>query len=200
MKKNISILLIVLLILVISTLILFAEETEYDFRKTNWGMNKEQVKVTEDKKPGFETDTMLSYEVTISGKDSKCDYFFLEDKLYSSGYFFTGEHISKNLYTNYINEYIELRKLLTKKYGKPKMDIYGLWLSSQYKDSPSFWALAICAGHLVYAAEWETSTTKIHLRLSGDDYKIIKLILSYHSKDLEEWVKQTKEKEALKDL
>jgi hypothetical protein len=59
--------------------------------------------------------------------------------------------------------------------------------------------LAISIGDLEYGASWETSTTKIDLMLSGDNYKI-KLILSYISKELEEWVKQTKEKEASKDF
>jgi len=47
MKKYFSILLIVILILVISSLALFAEEVKYDFRKTNWGMSVEQVKLAE---------------------------------------------------------------------------------------------------------------------------------------------------------
>ena len=59
--------------------------------------------------------------------------------------------------------------------------------------------LAIARGDLEYWASWETSTTKIDLMLLGDNYKI-KLILSYISKGLEEWVKQTKEKEASKDF
>lgn len=342
MKKNVSILLIILLILVISTLVLFAEEAKYDFRKTNWGMSKEQVKATEDKKPDFEDNTMLSYEVTISEKDFDCAYLFLEDKLYGSGYLFSGEHTNKNLY---IDDYEELKEILTKEYGKPKIDkvtwkndlfknlessneliselkenikekekqIEKLranltkekkYLEQEYTDKLSILAekkakldaslaemekiwldkdkekeqfiirleeevkeykknisrlyneianlkvqltkekkdleeeyadklsglreekiklgtlltekeaeytnrlslldeqnrgLAIARGDLEYGASWETSTTKIDLMLLGDNYKI-KLILSYISKELEEWVKQTKEKEASKDF
>ncbi|GAH24772.1 unnamed protein product [marine sediment metagenome] len=59
--------------------------------------------------------------------------------------------------------------------------------------------MAISAGHLVYGSSWETSTTKIELMLWGDNYKI-NLTLFYTSKELEEWVKRIKEKEALKDL
>ncbi len=81
MKKNVSILLIVLCILVIFTSILFAEVAGYDFRKTNWGMSKEQVKATEDKNPDFEDNTMLSYSVAIKEKDFVCTYSFLKDKL-----------------------------------------------------------------------------------------------------------------------
>jgi DNA repair exonuclease SbcCD ATPase subunit len=341
-KKNVSILLIILCILAISILILFAEEVKYDFRKTNWGMSKEQVKATEDKKPNFEDNTMLSYEVTISEKDFECAYLFLEDKLYGSGYLFFGEHTNKNLY---IDDYEELKEILTKEYGKPKIDKV-TWkndlfknlessneiiselkenikekekqiaklranltkekkdLEQEYTDKLSILAekktqldaslaekekilldkdkekeqfiirleeevkeykknisrlyneianlkvqltkekkdleeeyadklselreekikletllakkeaecanrlslldeqsrgLAISIGDLEYGASWETSTTKIDLMLSGDNYKI-KLILSYISKELEEWVKQTKEKEASKDF
>jgi len=59
--------------------------------------------------------------------------------------------------------------------------------------------LSISIGDLIYWISWETSTTKIDLMLSGDNYKI-NLILSYISKELEEWVKKTKEKEASKDF
>ena len=342
MKKNVSILLIILCILAVSILILFAEEAKYDFRKTNWGMSKEQVKATEDKKPDFEDNTMLSYEVTISEKDFECAYLFLEDKLYGSGYLFFGEHTNKNLY---IDDYEELKEILTKEYGKPKIDKV-TWkndlfknlessneliselkenikekekqikklranltkkkkdLEQEYTDKLSILAekkakldallaekekiwldkdkekeqfiirleeeikgykknisrlykeianlkvqltkekkdleeeyadelselreekiklgtllaekeaeyvnrlslldeqsrgFAIARGDLEYGASWETSTTKIDLMLLSDNYKI-KLILSYISKELEEWVKQTKEKEASKDF
>jgi hypothetical protein len=341
-KKNVSILLIILCILAVSTLILFAVEAKYDFRKTNWGMSKEQVKTTEDKKPDFEDNTLLSYEVTISEKDFECVYLFLEDKLYGSRYLFFEEHTNKNLY---IDDYEELKEILTKEYGKPKIDKV-TWkndlfknlessneliselkenikekekqikklranltkekkeLEQEYADKLSILAekkakldaslaekekiwldkdkekeqfnikleeevkeykknisrlyneianlkvqltkekkdleeeyadelselreekiklgtllaekeaeyvnrlslldeqsrgLAISIGDLEYGASWETSTTKIDLMLLGDNYKI-KLILSYISKELEEWVKQTKEKEASKDF
>ena len=187
--------LIVLFIFSLSLMIL-AKEQVYDFRKTNWGMSKEQVKATEGKKPDFEADTMLGYDVTISGKDFACIYTFLEDKLYNSGYFFTGEHTNKNLY---IDDYEELKETLTKKYGKPKTDISGLWKNDLYKDDKSHWGMAISVGHLIYGASWETPTTEINLMLSGDNFKI-KLILAYDSKELKEWVKQTKEKEASKDF
>ena len=133
MKKNVSILLIILCILAISTLILFAEEAKYDFRKTNWGMSKEQVKATEDKKPDFEDNTMVSYEVTISEKDFECAYLFLEDKLYGSGYLFFGEHTNKNLY---IDDYEELKEILTKEYGKPKIDKV-TWKNDWFKNLES---------------------------------------------------------------
>jgi hypothetical protein len=120
----------------LSTLVLFAEEAKYDFRKTNWGMSKEQVRATEDKKPDFEDDKWLGYEVKINGKDFGCLYCFLEDKVYRGEYFSEGEYTNKNLY---IDDYEELKEILTKKYDKPKTDRPGLWKNDLYKDDKSHW-------------------------------------------------------------
>ncbi len=57
--------------------------------------------------------------------------------------------------------------------------------------------MAVSVGHLLYAVQWEISTTKISLMLSGDNYKI-KLVLSYTSEELEEWVKQIKKRKLQK--
>jgi len=163
---------------------------KYDFRKTNWGMSKEQVKATEDKKPDIESEGMLAYEGTISGKNFVYIYFFSEDKLHTtSGSISTGEHTNKNLY---IGDYEELKETLTKKYGKPTLDKV-TWKNDLYKNDEQDWGTAISIGHLVYVASWETSTTKIDLHLKGDDNYRINLILVYKSKELEEWARQTKE-------
>ena len=195
MKKNVSILLIVLLILAISTLALFAAEAKYDFKKMNWGMSQEQVKATEDKKPDYEDNTALGYKVKINEKDFYCGYNFLEDKLYTSGYVFTGEHTNENLY---INDYKELKETLTKKYGKPILDKV-VWKNDLYKNDEQNWGMAISVGHLIYGVSWETSTTNISLMLSGDNFKI-SLVIIYDSKELKEWAKQILEEKASKDF
>ena len=186
MKKNISILSIVLLIFLdISTPTLFAEETKYDFRKTNWGMSKEQVKATEDKKPNFEDNTILSYSVTINEKDFMCTYRFLEDKLYNSECVFIGQHTNKN---NYIDDYKELKEILIKKHGKPKIEMPELWGNELYKDDKSNWGTAISEGDLAYWDQWKTPNTKIDLMLLGENYKI-NLSIICESEELKEWVK-----------
>jgi len=218
MKRNVSILLIVLCILVISTLILSAgeiplkpadeaeiplkpadeaeitfkkAEVVFDFRNTNWGMSKEQVKATEDKKPGSEIDNTIAYRVKIDGDEYICGYTFLEDKLYNAGYVFTGKHSNRNLY---IDDYKRLKEILTKKYGKPLTDRI-TWDDDLFKNDRSQWGLAVSIGDLSYGATWETSTTYITLRLWGDNYEI-SLVLAYDSRELEEWVKKIKEERA----
>ena len=192
MKRKIIIFLVVIGIVVIFSAIFVFSEQKYDFRNTNWGMSKEQVKVTEDKKPDFEDDATLGYDVKIGGDDFACMYSFLQDKLYNSGYAFTGKHTNKNLY---INDYEKLKETLTKKYGKPIRDIPGLWKNDLYKSDKQSWGMAVSVGHLVYGTSWETPTTKISLMLSGDNFKI-SLVLSYTSKELEEWADKIKEEKA----
>ena len=194
MKKYFSVLLIVILILVISTLALFAEEVKYDFRETTWGMSKEQVKATEDRKADYEENAMLSYKVKIFGGNYYCFYSFLEDTLYNGGYVSTEEHTNKNLY---INDYKELKRILTKEYGKPIMDEIN-WKNDLYKDDKSEWGMAISIGDLEYWALWETLNTKIGLILDGDNYEI-SLILSYDSKEQREWVNKIKEEKTTMD-
>jgi len=195
MKNFFSILLIMILIIIISTLALFAEEAKYDFRETTWGMSKEQVKATEDGKPGIEDDTSLAYKATINGKEFACAYSFLEDKLYAGGYIFIGEHTNENLY---IEDYEDIKETLTKKYGKPKTEMPGLWNNDLYKDDKSNWGKAISMGHLGYGASWETSTTRIYFSLWGDNYNI-KLALYYTSKELEECLNKIKEEKTTMD-
>ncbi|PKP61313.1 hypothetical protein CVT91_03460 [Candidatus Atribacteria bacterium HGW-Atribacteria-1] len=170
-----------------------SNDVKYDFRKTNWGMSKEQVKATEDKKADYEDNFQLSYdEVTISGKSGKdfpCNYYFSADKLYSSAYGLGGRHTNNNLY---IDDYEELKEILTKEYGKPKTDKV-IWKRDVFKDDKSYWGTAVVGGDLSCSAQWETPTTEINLKLFGEDWRII-LIVSYESKELTEWARENNEK------
>jgi len=195
MKRKISLLLIILCILVISNLILFAEETKYDFRETNWGMSKEQVKAMEKGEIVLETEREVDFMVPDFDDNFKCGYLFLEDKLYRSLYLFIGEHTNKN---DYINDYERLKETLTKQYGKPRLDKV-TWKNDLYKDNQQEWGTAIGIGHLSYNAFWETSTTEIILILFSVNSEIT-LFNAYISKELREWAKEIKEKETSKGL
>ncbi|MBA7515713.1 hypothetical protein ES705_07756 [subsurface metagenome] len=164
---------------------------QYDFRKVNWGMSKEEVKATEDKEPDSEFDNSLVYYAKIDGDDYLCGYTFLEDKLHNTGYVFIGEHSNKN---DYIQDYKNLKEILTKKYGKPWSD-RTTWDNDLFKDDRSQWGLAVSIGHLSYGNIWETSTTYITLWLDGDNYEI-SLGVAYDSVELKEWVKKIKEEKA----
>ncbi|GAI82346.1 unnamed protein product [marine sediment metagenome] len=112
---------------------------------------------------------------------------FLQDKLYNTGYVFTGEHSNKN---DYIRDYKNLKGILTKKYGKPKSD-RTTWDNDLFKNDRSQWGLAVSIGHLSYGTMWETSNTYITLILNGDNYEIT-LLAAYDSRKLKNWADKIK--------
>lgn len=210
MKRNVFILLIVLLILVISTLILFAEEGKYDFRKTNWGMSREQVRATEKETCEWEEwaenyyidfngtiqdtecKTLEYFPVEINGKDYTCQYVFLKNRLYRGRY--------RNFGSDNIHEYKILKGLLNKKHGKAKID-QEIWRNDLFKGDSYYLETAIKLGHLIHVAKWETPTTDIELRLSNEDGgSRIMITLYYWSKELMRQKKQTEEKERIDTL
>jgi hypothetical protein len=194
LKKRLIILGILIFIFLFFSIVVLSNDVKYDFRRTNWGMSKEQVRATEDKNPSGESDTVLAYDVKIDAKDFICLYQFLENKLFFSGYNCKEEHINYNLY---IDDYEDLKEILIKKYGKPTKD-KKMW------DDLSEWELeaykqnlgnSISAGFLIYFASWETLTTRIELILDGDNYEI-NLRIRYISKELKEWADKIKEEKA----
>jgi len=172
---------------------------QYDFRKANWRMSKEQVKATEDKRPDLEEDTKLLYKVKIGENNFLCVYSFLKDKFYRSTYLFNETHTNKN---DYIDDYERLKNVLIKKYGKPTTD-RAVWKNNLYKDDKQDWGTAISIGHLEYRTLWmklvDRDIIEITLLLTGDNYKISLGIL-YKNDKLEKWAEQIKEKETSKDF
>jgi len=172
-RKSIIISGLILLIITSLSLTILANEQVTDFRKTNWGMSREQVKETEDKNPDFEDNIILNYNVAIHGKDFVCTYRFLNDKLYDIKCVFIG-HTNKSLY---IDDYKELKEIFIKKYGKPKSELYpgkyGLEVANDL-------VTAIRVGDEAYWAQWSTPNTKIDLMLVGENNKI-NLIIKYKS-------------------
>lgn len=201
MKRNTIIfsVLVVILIIIFSTKVFSQKFTKftmpYDFRQTNWGMSKEEVKLTEKRKPNYEDDVILLYEVKIDKYDCACIYHFLENKLFQSKYAFNEKHLNKNAY---IEDYENLKELLTKKYGKPKWEDI-IWKDDFYKDIKGNWGLAVARGDLEYTIIWENSITTIQIQLEGNNYEI-SLIIVYYSNELYDWAKEILDKKSIKDL
>ena len=145
---------------------------------------------------------LVIYEDYIWGFDCEIQYCFLEGKLFQSSYLFDKSILHED---PRIEDYEELKELLIKKYGNPTIDGEE-WKDDLSKRNELDRETAINKGHLVYNVGWETSTTKIFMTLYSYKNKTY-LQITYSSKELEEWVKQTgelvkqiKEKEALKDF
>ena len=198
MKKRLIILGILICIFLFFSIVVLSNDIKYDFRKTNWGMSEQEVKASENREILEIYQDGFAYKDKISGLNCNTVYQFTESKLYIAGYIFT------ELYTNYdrwIDDYHQLKSLLTKKYGE-SVKSGEFWSSETHKD---MWSdgqnlgTAVGMGYLVYYTEWDTPKTKIWIGLKGDSFEV-DLRIIYESKELEEWVKQIKEKEALKEF
>jgi len=131
--------------------------------------------------------SVLRYEDYIWGFDCDICYWFLEDKLIQSCY-----SLNENILDEdpCIEDYEGLKRLLTKKYGKPT--IYEEeWIDDLAKRNELNRETAINKGCLAYRTGWEISTTKISMVISGyknENY----LQITYTSKELEGWAEQIK--------
>ena len=198
-KHNIFLLVLISILFILCSTKVFSQKFtpfhEYDFRNTNWGMSREEVKLTEKRTPDLETDNGLVYKAIIDKYDCYCIYYFLENRLYMSAYRFNEKHNNKNAY---IEDYENLKELLTKKYGKPTWENVD-WKDDFYKDIKGNWGLAVSRGDLVYTITWEAPITTVQMRLTGDNYKI-DLFIAYYSNELEDWVKEIMDKKSIKNL
>jgi hypothetical protein len=155
-------------------------EKPTDFRKTSWGMTREQVKGVESSKLVKEDEHGLFYSSELSGfGEVMIGYIFAEGKLVRASYVSEVRHTNSN---SFIDDFNQLKSTLTEKYGKPESDDV-VWLDDLYKDDPDNWGMAVSAGHLVYDVVWKTKTTKILEKLKGDNFDVT-LIVQYTSLQL----------------
>jgi len=157
---------------IILSLVLFTPvhlHSQYDFRKTNWGMTKEQVLASETAELiAKDKDREIKYKGSVNDLDCWIIYAFAYDTLVKARYSIYEEHVNKN---EYITDFEKLKEILNKKYGNPAKD-RTTWVSNIYKDNSRDWGLAISLGQLVYFTEWDTETTQIWLMLQGDNNQI----------------------------
>lgn len=169
--------------------------SSFDFRKTNWGMSKEQVKNAEIGHLETHNDDVLVYSGQVAGKDVRIGYIFTEDKLVRSKYIFAEQHTNSNLF---INDYMKIKEILTEKYGAPVED-KSVWSNELYRNDPQSWGTAVGAGHLRFVSTWDTSSTSIAHVLMGDNFKI-SLVTEYTSKELRKLERRSKQDKDLSDF
>ena len=176
-----------------------AQDSNFDFRKTKWGMTISQVKAIESIKPSAVTKdkskTLLIYKDTIAGLSCKVVYIFSQNKLIRSKYMVTKEHTNKN---DYLSDYNSLSSALTEKYGPPESEDT-FWENDLFKDDYSGWGTAVSVGHLSKFTEWKTQATDIILYLHGENYNI-NLGIEYLSVKLKSIEDEADKTEDLKKL
>jgi len=181
-----------LLILIIFCISSFLWAEEYDFRKVKWGMSKQEVLASETIKPAAQFEEGITYLTKVLNKHVGVVYRFVQNKLFSGGYILDEEHSN---YNDFINDYKDFKKILTKKYGQPNYDRV-FWYNDLHKDAYKNWGLAVSIGHLEYISRWDTASTRILCSLKGDNFKI-GCIVDYNSKALMPLEIKQKEKKAL---
>ena len=191
MKKRAFIFLLIL----INLAILFCgqgcgKSNEYDFRKTKWGMSKEEVKKTEELKPIIDLGGMLVYQTTLIEKPFDLLYRFEKNKLVIAGYEIQAE---ANKY-DYLSIHESLVKLLQKKYGEPTKNEF-IWKEGENSNYNSVQLnVAVGSGKLSKLAEWETDTSKIIINCIGMRSQI-SLAIVYTPKHITTNIKKVKKDE-----
>ncbi len=155
-----------------------------DFRNIKWGMTISQVKILEDSKLLDETqDGLLYSNLKVSSYDTQLIYNFEDNKLVKGSYLLNQKHSNT---IDYISDYNNLKKQYINIYGKPIKDDV-VWKDDLFKDDPNSYGTALFAGHLIYHAKWQTTTTDIDIILGADNFGIIFSVLyqqkGYQPKD-----------------
>ena len=184
---------VILIYTVIISSIGWAEN--FDFRKTRWGMSKEEVKASENLRPIYTGTEGFVYDISIGRDSVKLSYYFTQDKLTNGFYSFEAQWCQG---TTCINDFLEKKELLIKKYGDPVQE-RRIWHNNLYKNDSQQWGLAVTLGLLKFISGWETRTTEIYLGLSGKEFKST-LTIAYYSKALYHLTKEELEKEQLDAL
>ncbi|QJD82814.1 M56 family metallopeptidase [Cohnella herbarum] len=155
-----------------------------DFRNATWGMSTNEFRKTEAENPNGhgenirKAESSLHYDGNIHNLKAGFGTTFIDDKLVEARYGIFEQHSNA---TEHINDFNNLKKNLTEKYGTPITDDI-TWKNDLYKDDPSDWGTAVITGNLVYETVWETDTTHILLKLHGRDNQPF-LGIFYSSKD-----------------
>jgi hypothetical protein len=184
---------VILLVFLVQAPVAAQTEKPADFRRTSWGMTREQVKAVESSKLIKEDEHGLFYSSELSGfGEVLIGYIFAEGKLVRTSYISQVRHTNSNAF---IEDFTKIKSILTEKYGRPESDDV-VWLDNLYKDDPDNWGMAVSAGHLVYDTVWKTKTTKILEKLKGDNFDVT-LIVKYTSLELA-GLEEAKDKEKKK--
>ena len=169
-----------------------------NFRNANWGISKEAVLASETGKVISESPGVAA-TTTVAGNDALVIYTFASGMLVRGVILFQETYSNEN---NYLNDFYEIKELLTKKYGPPKGGndkSSFIWRNDLYSDDSDRWGFAVSIGHIVLQNVWETSETDIILNLSGDNYQIQHRV-QYTSTKLGHLESQAVERQNLADL
>jgi hypothetical protein len=150
------------------------------FRRTFWGMSREQVQQSEETELIKENDEGLIFKGRVSRYPCLIAYIFGQGKLVRAKYHLLAEHAAPN---DYIADFEHVQGILTKKYGEAA-EAETHWVDDRYRDDEDSWGKAVALGHLVLWATWQSDLTEVSLMLRGEEQRIL-LEIEYSSQDLQ---------------
>jgi hypothetical protein len=172
MKRRIVTLLLPIVILLSFTSVNWAGD--FTFRKTNWGMSKYDVKVSESLNVEEENNSGITYRTKVLGKNVMLAYFFDDNKLTSALY------ILNECYTDdydYIKDHALFQKNLREKYGEEKTEtIDKKDIPTSILTDPDAEIRMIKEGYMQIHSSWKTHSTKIKLIINSNNNKIVSSI------------------------
>ncbi|MGO9019122.1 MAG: hypothetical protein ACLQVJ_12325 [Syntrophobacteraceae bacterium] len=173
-------------------------QDRFDFRKTKWGMTRDEVKRSESLQPVGEKKDKIFYKSTLDETPCMIAYHFLNNKLAQALYLFDQKHANPS---DFIDDYNRILALLTEKYGKP-VKAYTRWTNPLYENDPRYWGTALKLGHMSKIADWTTDSSEIHLSLLGDmgGNMEVNLGIAYFSKRLKSLLEREINNKAKDDL
>ena len=150
---------------------------ETDYRNSKWLDSKETVKKASSDSLLLEKPDALAYRVKLNNDDYGAFYYFNKDRLYQGVYVLEEEYVNEN---NFYAKYLEVKRVLTSKYGEPKK-VYKHRSKDLY-DKANEIGMAIQTGEYQEYTFWETKTTTIMLIIEGENFDS-KLTIRYNTKD-----------------
>jgi hypothetical protein len=143
------------------------EGGEFSFRKTTWGMSREQVKASEDSAPTGDKPDVITYRGEVEGIPVIVGYLFDGDKLIKAGYLMQGSYEDPN---SYVSDYNKVKDFLINEHGTPAQDEV-LWGEGEEVEDPDKFGESVCGGKLRYSTFWADGVTVIRQSLDGEDGK-----------------------------
>jgi hypothetical protein len=143
----------------------------FDVRSAMWGMEKAEVKKSENLQLVRETANTVEYKFKLIGLDSKIVYKFTPDKtgknrLTGAQYIIDQDDVNP---ARFFEDYKALKSYLRKQFGAPVADENN-WTNEIYKADEKNWGFAISLGFLTCKATWKNARTKTVLQLSGANH------------------------------
>jgi hypothetical protein len=154
-----------------------ATESDFDFRRVNWGMTPDEVLKAEATAPDVRDHKRLQFKTRILDREVMLSYFFAEEKLVAAEYQLYEVYLRTESYRKTYNAF---KTALTTKYGNPTKE--GLvWIDDLYRNDAAKMDLALSSGHAQYISIWDNATVRIKCSLRGSHHNIF-CTIEYTSK------------------